>query len=646
MRRKFISGIFNFSRLQKRMIQVAVDAAVIVTALILAMALRLDGFDSVYSDKIWVVAVIITPISLILFWFLGFYNSVVRFFSQMGVLHPLLTGVGAAAAMLMAIALTTDLSIPRSVPFIFGLILLIAMASTRFAVRIIYLAITARERARVLIYGAGSSGRQLMQTLAQSTDYLSVGFVDRDPDMQGLRLGGMKVHSPTNLADCIADLEIDIVLLAIPSATRNERASILRELRDLPVKVQTIPGIEDLVTGRARVSDVREVEINDLLGRDPVPPLVDLLAHDLVGKQVMVTGAGGSIGTELCRQIVRIGPDRLILYEMSELALYSIDREIREIINSLGLSTELVSVLGSLQNAGHMRAVLRQYSVETVYHAAAYKHVPLVECNVVEGIRNNVFGTLALATACQEAGVEAFILVSTDKAVRPTNVMGATKRVAELICQALAAQPLPAGSVPTRFSIVRFGNVLGSSGSVIPLFRQQVAAGGPVTVTHPDVMRYFMTIPEAAMLVIQSGAMARGGDVFLLNMGEPVMITELAKQLISQSGFTAVIVPPGSPVPHDMSPGQIAICFTGMRPGEKLREELLINGQGEQTRHPDIIRADEVSLALDALTPWLDALHKACDDNDSNAIIGILKALPTGFAPESAGVANHAVTAE
>ncbi len=617
-----------------------VDAIVILAALTVAMALRLDGLGFLNWFPIFTVAAIIIPLTLVGFWWLGFYNSVVRYSSQLMSVRPLLSGVAGSAAILIMMALSAQWGIPRSVPLIYALVLLIAISGTRFAVRLLYLAVTARERERVLIYGAGTSGRQLMQTLAQGTDYQVVGFVDRDRDLQGLRLGGLRVHAPENLAGLIADLEADLLLLAIPSATRGERAGILRELRDLPIKVQTIPGIEDLVSGRARVSEMREVEIKDLLGRDPVPPLVDLLAHDIVGKMVLVTGAGGSIGSELCRQIVKIGPDRLILLEMSELALYSIERELGAMIASLRIPIELVPILGSVQNEGVVQRVLDQWAPETVYHAAAYKHVPLLESNVIEGIRNNVFGTLTLASACLDAGVEAFILISTDKAVRPTNVMGASKRVAELICQALAAAPKPETDCKTRFSIVRFGNVLGSSGSVIPLFRQQIASGGPLTVTHPEVTRYFMTVPEAAMLVIQSGAMARGGDVFLLNMGQPIKITDLAKQLISQSGFVPVLVPIGSPVPADLSPEQIAVCFTGMRPGEKLYEELLIDGQGEETRHPDIIRGEEVFLPLDELITSLTELSKACDDGAINSIADILSGLPTGFQPDAAGKSN------
>lgn len=637
MRRQIFDQLFNLSRFQKRAIQMLVDSSVMVLALALAMALRLDGFGFVSWFNLWEVAALVIPPTLMIFWVLGFYNSVVRYFSQLVIIQPLLFGVAGSAALLMAMALSSNWGIPRSVPFIYSLLLLISILGTRFTIRLVYLAVTGRERARVLIYGAGTSGRQLMQTLAQGTDYLAVGFVDRDRDLQGLRLGGLKVHSPDRLPELIVELAADILLLAIPSATRGERASILRQLRELPIKVQTIPGIEDLVSGRARVSDVREIEINDLLGRDPVPPLIDLLAHDIVGKQVLVTGAGGSIGSELCRQIIKLDPAKLLLVEMSELALYSIELELRAMLTRQGTDTEIIPVLGSVQNAALVHRLLDEHGVETVYHAAAYKHVPLVEGNVVEGVRNNVFGTHILATACQEHGVEAFILVSTDKAVRPTNVMGATKRVAELICQALAATPTNASVRQTRFSIVRFGNVLGSSGSVIPLFRQQVAAGGPVTVTHPEVTRYFMTIPEAAMLVIQSGAMARGGDVFLLNMGEPITITELAKQLVSQSGFTPVIIPPGTAIPNDLPPGQIAICFTGMRPGEKLYEELLIDGSGEKTRHPDIIRGDEVFLPLDELLPSLDRLRGACDARADTVIIDILKALPTGFSPDAAG---------
>lgn len=637
MSKNLIDWLFNSPRSTKRLVQVTVDIAIVLVSLILAMTLRLDGFQFMRNGEFWIVAAIVTVASPIIFNLFGFYNSVVRFFSQASSLRPFISGIGLVAVLLLVIALSRQLGIPRSVPFIFALLLSMSVLASRFVVRLAYLTLNARDRVRILIYGAGTSGRQLMQTLSLSTDYLPVGFVDRDPSVHGLRLGALKIHPPTKLPALIKELGANMILLAIPSASRNERANILRQLSSLSIKVQTIPGIEDLVSGKARVTDMREVDVNDLLGRDPVPPLVDLLSHDIVGKNVLVTGAGGSIGSEICRQIIRLGPDRLVLFELSELALYQIEHELRQSVARLGQTMEIVPILGSVQGASPVKAALARHSVQTVYHAAAYKHVPLVEVNVVEGVRNNVLGTLNLARQCQAEGVEAFILVSTDKAVRPTNVMGATKRVAELICQAFAHAPTLAPR--TRFSIVRFGNVLGSSGSVIPLFRQQIAAGGPVTVTDPEVTRYFMTIPEASMLVIQSGALAKGGDVFLLNMGEPVRITELAKQMISQSGFTPVLVPPGHDLPDDLESGQIAICFTGLRLGEKLYEELLIDDEGEPTRHPDIIRGKEPFLPLSELEPKLAELRDACEARDAEKLVALLKALPIDFIQTDNGAA-------
>jgi len=453
--------------------------------------------------------------------------------------------------------------------------------------------------------------------------------VDDAVELQGNDVGGLRVHGPEAMEALVRLRGIELVLLATPSATRAQRKKIVDRLDMLPVRFQTIPGMADLVSGRARVSELRDVTVEDLLGRDPVPPRSDLMATNITDKVVMVTGAGGSIGSELCRQIVQNAPRTLVLWEQSELALYSLDMELRELIVAEGLDVKLVPLIGSVQNSGRFRTSLQRFGVQTIYHAAAYKHVPLVEHNVVEGLRNNVFGTKTVVDEAIAAGVEAFILVSTDKAVRPTNIMGASKRLAELVCQSAAER-----NTGTVFSMVRFGNVLGSSGSVIPRFRAQVEAGGPVTVTHPEITRYFMTIPEAAQLVIQAGAMAEGGDVFVLDMGEPICIVDLAERIVRLSGLT--------PYRTDIlgedgqaATGDIEIRFTGLRPGEKLYEELLIGDDSSPTQHPRIMTAKENSLRPTALEDLLDNILAACKMQDIARLRMLIRNAPTGYLPDS-----------
>jgi FlaA1/EpsC-like NDP-sugar epimerase len=446
--------------------------------------------------------------------------------------------------------------------------------------------------------------------------------------LHGTQIGGLLVFSPGRLEEIIRDYNARVVLLAIPSISRSARAAIVARLEQLPVRVQIIPGTADMVSGRAASAEIREVMVEDLLGRDPVPPNRPLMAATTTGKAVMVTGAGGSIGSELCRQILREGPRVLVLLELSEYALYQIDEELRALAAAERPGVRIVPLLGSVGDTDRVTTILRQFEVETIYHAAAYKHMPIVEQNMIEGLSNNVFGTLNLARAAVAAGVGNFILISTDKAVRPTNIMGASKRMAELICQALEAQ-----SPRTRFSIVRFGNVLGSSGSVIPRFRKQIAQGGPVTVTDPEIARYFMTVSEAAQLVIQAAGLAKGGDVFVLDMGQPVRIVELAQRMIRLSGYVPQIVEDPArlrlPCPADVIP----ITFTQMRTGEKLVEELLTDASAAQTAHPRILTTMEPSLPWDRLVRLLDRLRDACRADDLPRIRSILVAAPTGYVP-------------
>jgi FlaA1/EpsC-like NDP-sugar epimerase len=462
---------------------------------------------------------------------------------------------------------------------------------------------------------------QLASALRSGHEYMPVAFIDDKKALQGASIASIKVHSSDGLDELIAKRRIKEILLAMPSLSKGEQKRILDKLEPLKIKIKVTPPIESLLSGELRVQDVREIEIEDLLGRDQVVPDARLISTCISGKAVMVTGAGGSIGSELCRQIIRLRPARLILLDMSEFALYSIEQELRALRASLEFDTELIPFLGSVLEQEKCKRILTVFSVETIYHAAAYKHVPLVEHNPIEGIRNNVFGTLSIAQAAIEARVTSFVLISTDKAVRPTNVMGSSKRLAELILQAFAKQ-----KTNTRFCMVRFGNVLGSSGSVVPLFRRQIMAGGPITVTHPEITRYFMTIPEAAQLVLQAGAMGEGGDVFVLDMGEPVKIMDLAKRMVHLSGLE---------VRSDATPdGTIEIQHVGLRPGEKLYEELLIGENVEGTEHPLIMRAQEAEIPWAMLQGWLTELGGACNSFNYEQVRALLLKVVSEYTPQ------------
>nr|WP_274425101.1 nucleoside-diphosphate sugar epimerase/dehydratase [Chelativorans sp. YIM 93263] len=553
---------------------------------------------------------------------LGFYRSVIRYISRRA-LRVILLGIFASSVALFAFSQLLDLPIPRSVPAIYAVLATISVGGARFLLQLLFLHQQDQQKTRVIVYGAGESGRQLLNALQHGREYAPVALVDDSVALQGTDIGGYRVHSPNSLEQLVSNRKAQMILLAVPSASRTARKAILERLEPLPVHIQTIPGIADLVSGDAQINEFREVPIEDLLGRDPVPPRVELMDANIREKAVLVTGAGGSIGSELCRQIIQYRPAKVVLFDVSEIALYSIDMELKAL--AAELNVEIIPVLGSIQDFSRVENTLTFFNIDTVYHAAAYKHVPLVEENVIEGLRNNIFGTLNVARAAASCGIENFILISTDKAVRPTNIMGASKRMAELICQALAER------TQTRFSMVRFGNVLGSSGSVIPRFRQQIEAGGPITVTHPEITRYFMTIHEAAQLVIQAGAMAKGGDVFVLDMGEPVRIVDLAKRMVKLSGLT-----PYFPNSADKDAGgDIPIVFTGLRHGEKLYEELLIDNTTTRTDHPRILTAKERSMSWPDLQRLLDQLSARFADNDINSIRAILRSAPTGYAPSS-----------
>jgi FlaA1/EpsC-like NDP-sugar epimerase len=615
-----IRYLANLPRSVKGTIMLAADACLLPLALWTAIGLRLDlwGFPQLHAP--WVY--LLTSLTAIpIFIRLGLYRAVVRFMEERALLM-IAVGVTLSIALLVGVLTLLQLApIPRGALAIYWAISVLYICASRFLARAILRHAPGRSHVprRVIVYGAGSAGRQLAMALRAGAQYHPIAFIDDAERLTGLEILGVKVYRSDSLPYLIERYNVEQVLLAIPSANRGRRNEIIRDLETLQVEVRVVPGMDDLVGGEIQLSDVREVSIDELLGRGTVPPDQRLLEADIRGKAVMVTGAGGSIGSELCRQILLQQPRILVLYEQSEFALYSIDQELQKLALLRRPDVRIISVLGSVGNEARLTDIMKRYEIEAVYHAAAYKHVPLVEFNITEGVLNNTFGTLAAVNAALAADVSSFVLISTDKAVRPTNVMGASKRCAEMILQAHAA----ASQGKTRFCMVRFGNVLGSSGSVVPLFRRQIMDGGPVTVTHPDITRYFMTIPEAAQLVIQAGAMGRGGEVFVLDMGEPMKIVDLARRMIHLSGFS---------VRDSSNPGgDIEIRFTGLRAAEKLYEELLIGDNTTGTAHPKIMMANEHFFPLAELNSLLDTLRRACESGDHAGIIECLCRCVSGF---------------
>ncbi|EOE4687917.1 polysaccharide biosynthesis protein [Vibrio vulnificus] len=618
-----LAYIWSLPRVHKRLISLAIDTLLITFSFFMAIWVRHGEVAVSVSAETWLTLAGTVVVTLIAFTKLGLYRAVLRYLT----FHALTLVV--LGALISALSITTfayffNAEVPRTVPVIYMTFLALLCGGARMMVRSLIVQASRKGCERVLIYGAGSTGRQLAIALRNAETYQVKGFIDNDPSLENTIIQGLTVHSSQQISRLVEKQEIEKILLAMPRATRSERKAIIDGLLHLPVEVLTVPDFKDIVNGNATVDELKDVAIEDLLGRDPVEPNPELMKANIHGKVVMVTGAGGSIGSELCRQIVRQKPKTLILFELSEYGLYEVDKELSGMVEAMPLDVEIIPLLGSVQRINRLSATMRAFGVQTVYHAAAYKHVPLVEYNVVEGVRNNVFGTYYSAKAAIEAGVESFVLISTDKAVRPTNVMGTSKRMAELALQALAAKENDKVN-GTRFCMVRFGNVLGSSGSVIPLFKRQIEEGLAITVTHPDIIRYFMTIPEAAQLVIQAGAMGKGGDVFVLDMGEPVKIVDLAKNLIQLSGLDVKS--------SDNPNGDIEIKFTGLRPGEKLYEELLIGDNVEGTDHERIMTANEQFLPLEEFNQILDNLDRACHEFDHETIRQILLETPTGFNP-------------
>lgn len=619
---KLAVPVLALPRTAKRIVVLSVDLGLCVLTIWLAYYLRLGEFVSLSGKALWAVAASI-GLALPIFIVSGLYRAIFRY-SGWPALLAVARAIGIYGLLYASIFTAIGIAeIPRTVGIIQPILLLLFVGASRALARVWlgdqYQGILKRaSRPKVLIYGAGAAGRQLAGAMANSHEMQVVGFVDDDDRLHGHVLNGQPIYSPTDLSDLVETLNISDVLLAMPSISRKRRNEILGQIRNAHVSVRTLPSVSDLAQGKVSVADLRDLAIDDLLGREPVMPNHILLAKNVLNKVVLVTGAGGSIGSELCRQILSLGPTKLLLIEQSEFALYAIHQELeKKLVDGAMI---LVPLLASVQDADRMREIMTTWHPDTVYHAAAYKHVPLVEHNPAEGIKNNVLGTLRTAQAASENGVADFVLISTDKAVRPTNIMGASKRLAEMALQALAATPQQ-----TRFSMVRFGNVLGSSGSVVPKFRQQIREGGPITLTHPDITRYFMTIPEAAQLVIQAGAMAKGGDVFVLDMGESVKIIDLACRMIELSGLS---------VKNDENPdGDIEIAITGLRPGEKLYEELLIGDNPKPTAHQRIMKAHEDFLRWTDLESRLSALEMVLNINDVRIIRLMMAQLVGGYTP-------------
>ncbi|ATF09087.1 polysaccharide biosynthesis protein [Candidatus Enterovibrio altilux] len=616
-----IQLLLNAQRKNKRIISVIYDIVAVTLSLYFAMTLRLDTLTFPIDAAAIFCMLITCAITIFSFIKLGMYRAILR--------YMMLPAVGNIFIAVVVSAITLAISsfflqafIPRSVPFIYASLAMITLGTPRIMIRTVYYHHYRRKKPNVLIYGAGSTGRDLAYSLMQGGEYHPVAFLDDNPAKTGQIITGIKIYTSAEFEKLHSLYEPVKLLLAINNISKGERLRLINELSHWPIEVQSVPSVEDIVSGKARVTDIKDLDIADLLGREPVSPNTELLQKNITDKSVLVTGAGGSIGSELCRQIFTQNPKTLVLFELNEYNLYAIHQELETFKNNFGLETHLVAALGSVQKENRLTKLMTEYKIESVYHSAAYKHVPLVEDNIIEGIQNNVFGTLACANAAIATGVKNFTLISTDKAVRPTNIMGASKRMAELVLQALADR-----STKTNFTMVRFGNVLGSSGSVVPLFKKQVRQGGPVTVTHPDITRYFMLIPEAAQLVIQASAMGHNGQVFVLDMGEPVKIVDLAKHMINLMGMKSYISETGD------TDGDIEIRFLGLRPGEKLYEELLIGDNIESTSHHKIMTAKEVKLGWDEMKDLLKKLDVCCHNFNTDCIRRILLEAPTGYKP-------------
>lgn len=653
----------NLPRYQKRLVALAFDIICIWLSLFLALYLRYGDLDwdsasITTSNYSWVYLVVVPPLTAIPYFIrMGLYRAVLRYINSVA-LGTIIKAVALSVVTLIVadMMVLTDINLPRSVPFLYGLFLAVLMIGSRYLMQRWLLGVnlmlafdqlirnkTSSSEAlgkSALIYGYGKSVKELVNVLDGTRDYHPVAIIDTAGDSAGGEINGKPIYALKDIESVVQRFLPEEILLAIPHASRSERKKIIQSLESLHLPIKTMPSWDDLASGKMKLQDVQDVDIADVLGREEVAPNVDLLSACIKNKVVMITGAGGSIGSEITRQVIKYSPAKVVIVDNSEFNLYTIDREIRLSIENLNLNIEFVSVLASVTDQLRLVSVMKRFAVNTVYHAAAYKHVPIVEQNISQGIINNVYGTVSAAQAAIIAKVQHFVLISTDKAVRPSNVMGASKRLAELALQALANETklktfdtlfsanntLEVENL-TRFTMVRFGNVLGSSGSVIPLFKEQIRVGGPITVTHPEINRYFMSIPEAAQLVLQAGAMGLGGDVFVLDMGEPIKIVDLAKRMVQLSGLSLI---------SDENPdGDIAIRYSGLRPGEKLFEELLIGDDPKETEHPRIFKANEEALSWLSYTQVLIEINEALMRDDYSSVRNILQKQINGFKPDT-----------
>ncbi len=622
---RFIRAAIALSPQAKVAVMIGGDAVFLPLCMLAAVALRQGSLeDALATAPLAQVALALLALPVLAL--TGLYRTVVRYI-DLRVLASASAALAVVVLLVFALAFVLDVPmVPRAALLVFWFIAFAYVVTSRFVARAFLrqgMRHAGRPRMRTAIYGAGDAGAQLAQTMQFSLEYKAVCFLDDRRQLHDKTVTGIRVYGPQDIAEAIVRHDVEQIVVAIPSATAAQKRQLIAKLEPAGLPVKILPGLVEMVDGIASVADIRDLDVADLLGRDPVVPQPELFARIIAGKVVLVTGAGGSIGAELCRQIMSQQPRRLVLLDHSEYNLYAIDQELLQ----LAKGVEQVACLGSVLDEALLSNLMREHGVQTIYHAAAYKHVPLVECNIQQGLRNNIFGSLAVARAAMACSVEACVLISTDKAVRPTNVMGASKRAAELVFQAAAerTRAQEPGTRLTVFSMVRFGNVLGSSGSVVPLFKQQIRAGGPITITHPDIIRYFMLIPEAAQLVIQAGAMAQGGEVFVLDMGEPVRITDLARSMIHLAGLTERTA--------SALDGHVAIEFVGLRPGEKLFEELLIGNNVEPSSHPRIMCARERFIDPTLLDKMIESLRVACNSNDAEAMLRQMRNLVPEFRP-------------
>ena len=614
---QFIEKLFLLKRIYKIFIQLFVDTIIILIIFILAMYLRLDNYDFVYKKDFWVTLIITIPSTLIIFYRLGFYKNIIRYVSSQ-LIMTVFYGVSFSSLLILFFSQLLNLEIPRSVPVIYFALMIIFFSGTRFTVSLLY-KIWKRPKPKIIaIYGAGSAGRQLLNYLKESNEYKTMMFFDDNQLLKNKNLMGIPVFSFENASKLIAKHKLSTILLAMPGLNKSERQKIINKVHKFNLEIKSIPNISDIINGHTKINDLSMVTIEEILDREPVIAKQELLKPNIENKIVLVTGAGGSIGSELCRQIIKIKPKHLILLDNSEFNLYNINEELKNLKYEKKINIKVSAFLVSIQNENRLLNIFRKYKIQTIYHAAAYKHVPLLEENIIEGIKNNVIGTKILVNISIKLKVENFILISTDKAVRPTNYMGATKRIAEMICQASAKL-----DHKTNFCVVRFGNVMGSSGSVIPLFKKQIENNGPITVTGRSITRYFMTITEAAQLVIQAGSISNGGEIFILDMGKPIKILELAKRMSYLHGLKPYI--------GDSKNGDIEIKIIGLRPGEKIKEELSRNGKHKTTIHPRIMKVFEKLKKIEEIENDILNINKACNNEDLEMINIFFNKLDSSF---------------